>query len=172
MRLAVLALLMACTSPPSPPTAPMTPTDVAVTPAASSSATNPVGTGDEPVTPAPVRTDRPPSEPMTTFTVPTPSASASAAPPFPGGPVFDRGAAARALGTVNVQSCAQPGQPTGAGHVTVTFDPSGGVSAASVDGGPFPGTPVGGCIANKFRGASIPPFAGPPVRVGKSFSIQ
>lgn len=91
--------------------------------------------------------------------------SASSAP-------FDRGAAAAALGAVNVQSCKKPDGPTGAGHVTVTFGPDGQVQSAVVDSGPFPGTPVGGCIAGRFRGAHVPPFGGAPVRVGKSFTIN
>jgi predicted Zn finger-like uncharacterized protein len=85
---------------------------------------------------------------------------------------FDRGAAAGALGSVNVQSCAKPGGPTGSGHVTVTFSPDGSVKSAEIDGGPFPGTPVGGCIAGKYRGVHVPPFAGANVRVGKSFTLN
>jgi predicted Zn finger-like uncharacterized protein len=85
---------------------------------------------------------------------------------------FDRGAAAAALGAVNVQSCKKPDGPTGSGHVTVTFGPDGGVQSAVVDSGPFPGTPVGGCIAGKYRGAHVPAFGGAPVRVGKSFTIN
>ncbi len=85
---------------------------------------------------------------------------------------FDRGAAAAALGGVNVQSCKKADGPTGSGHVTVTFQPDGSVQSAVVDSGPFPGTPVGGCIAGKYRGAHVPAFGGAPVRVGKSFSIN
>jgi predicted Zn finger-like uncharacterized protein len=85
---------------------------------------------------------------------------------------FDRGAAQGALGGVNVQSCKKPDGPTGSGHVKITFAPNGSVSSAVVDGGPFPGTPVGGCIAGKFRGAHVPPFGGGPVSVGKSFTIN
>lgn len=85
---------------------------------------------------------------------------------------FDRGAASAALGGINVQGCKKADGPTGSGHVKVTFDPSGSVSSAVVDSGPFPGTPVGGCIAGKFRGAHIPAFSGGPVSVGKSFSIN
>ena len=85
---------------------------------------------------------------------------------------FDRGAAQGALGGVNVQSCKKPDGPTGSGHVKITFAPNGSVSSAVVDGGPFPGTPVGGCIAGKFRGAHVPSFSGGPVSVGKSFTIN
>ena len=85
---------------------------------------------------------------------------------------FNRGAASSALSRVNVQSCKRAGGPTGAGHVTITFAPSGSVKTATVDRGPFPGTSTGGCIAGKYRGAHIPAFSGGPVRVGKSFSIH
>ncbi|HEY8076929.1 MAG TPA: hypothetical protein VIF62_22535, partial [Labilithrix sp.] len=85
---------------------------------------------------------------------------------------FDRGAAAGSLGSINVQSCKKGDGPTGSGHVKVTFAPNGSVSAAVVDGGPFPGTPVGGCIAGKFRGAHVPAFAGGAVTVGKSFAVN
>lgn len=85
---------------------------------------------------------------------------------------FDRGAAQGALGGVNVQSCKKPDGPTGSGHVKITFAPNGSVSSAVVDSGPFPGTPVGGCIAGKFRGAHVPAFSGGPVSVGKSFTIN
>ena len=85
---------------------------------------------------------------------------------------FDRGAAAAALGGVNVQSCKKPDGPTGSGHVMVTFAPDGSVSSAVIDGGPYPGTAVGGCIAGKYRGARVPAFGGAPVRVGKSFTIN
>ncbi len=85
---------------------------------------------------------------------------------------FDRGAAAAALGGVNVQSCKKPDGPTGSGHVTVTFGPDGSVQKAEVDQPPYQGTPVGGCIAGKYRGAHVPSFGGAPVRVGKSFTIN
>jgi predicted Zn finger-like uncharacterized protein len=85
---------------------------------------------------------------------------------------FDRGAAAAALGAVNVQSCKKADGPTGSGHVTVTFQPDGQVQAAVIDSGPFPGTSVGGCIAGKYRGAHVPAFGGAPVRVGKSFTLN
>ena len=52
---------------------------------------------------------------------------------------------------------------------TVTAAP---IPAAVIDGGSFPGTPVGGCIAGKYRGAHVPAFGGAPVRVGKSFTVN
>jgi predicted Zn finger-like uncharacterized protein len=85
---------------------------------------------------------------------------------------FDRGAAAGALGGVNVQSCKKPDGPTGSGHVKVTFSPDGSVSSAVVDAAPYQGTGVGGCIAGKYRAARVPAFSGGPVSVGKSFTIN
>ncbi|NOU33165.1 MAG: hypothetical protein HOO96_35145 [Polyangiaceae bacterium] len=99
------------------------------------------------------------------------SKPAAAAPAEATAP-FDRGAAAAALGAVNVQSCKKPDGPTGSGHVKVTFGPSGAVSSATADAPPFAGTPVGGCVAGKFRGVKIPAFAGSSVSVGKSFTIN
>jgi hypothetical protein len=54
----------------------------------------------------------------------------------------------------------------------VTFSPNGSVASASVDGPPFAGTSVGGCIAAAFRGAHIPAYDGPPQPVSKSVSIN
>lgn len=99
------------------------------------------------------------------------TAAPAAAPAPASGAPFDRGAAAASLGSINVASCKKPDGPTGSGHVNVTFEPSGSVSSAVVDSGPYPGTPVGGCIAGKFRGARVPPFGGSPVKVGKSFTL-
>jgi len=87
-------------------------------------------------------------------------------------PPFDRAAASAALANVNVQSCKKPNGPKGAGHVNVTFGPSGAVSEAQADTAPFAGTAVGGCVASKYRGAHVPAFSGPPVTIGKSFSID
>jgi hypothetical protein len=85
---------------------------------------------------------------------------------------FDRGAAAASLGAVKVASCKKPDGPTGSGHVSVTFSPDGSVQSAVVDQPPFAGTPVGGCVAGKFRGARVPAFGGGNVKVGKSFVIN
>ena len=86
---------------------------------------------------------------------------------------FDRGAAARTLGSVNVQRCNRPGGKHGAGHVTITFAPvNGHVISVVVDAGPFSGTPEGACVAALFRAAAVPPFCGPQsITVGKSFAI-
>jgi hypothetical protein len=83
---------------------------------------------------------------------------------------FDRGAAARALGQVDVDECRRFDGPSGSGHVVVVFAPEGNVQHASVDP-PFAGTARGACVAAKFAAARVPPFQGAPVRVGKSFVV-
>src|SRR5512132_4156586 len=91
-----------------------------------------------------------------------------------GGKEFDRAAAMSALGGAAgaAKGCKKPDGPTGSGKVRVTFAPSGNVTSATVEGPPFAGTPVGGCIASAFRGAHVPAFEGSPVAVSKSFSIN
>jgi len=84
--------------------------------------------------------------------------------------LFDRGAAAGALARIGVSQCAASGQ-VGTGHVSVTFSPSGRVSEAVVDDAVFSGTPAGRCVISAFFNASVAPFNGSPVRVGKSFTI-
>jgi len=83
---------------------------------------------------------------------------------------FDRAAAQAALFGVNVQACARPGE-TGAGHVTVTFLPSGTVGAAIVDGGPFQVGPAATCLASRFRALRVTPFVGGPASLGRSFAL-
>jgi hypothetical protein len=63
------------------------------------------------------------------------------------------------------------GGPTGEGSVTVTFDPSGRSSSATLDGPPFEATQVGECIARRFEHLTIPPFSGPSVSVRKRFQL-
>src|SRR5262249_54239022 len=97
-----------------------------------------------------------------------------APPPSAGGAQFSRSAAQSALGAAAgaARGCAKPDGPTGSGRVKVTFNPSGNVTSATVQGPPFAGTAVGGCVASAFRGARVPPFEGSPVSVTKSFNIN
>jgi len=93
---------------------------------------------------------------------------------YAGGEEFDRAAAMAALTAAAgaARGCKKDDGPTGSARVRVTFAPSGSVTSASVDGPPFAGTAVGGCIAAAFRGAHIPPFDGPPQPVSKTVSIN
>ncbi len=101
---------------------------------------------------------------------PAPAADTAAA----GGAPFSRSAAVAALNAAAgaASGCKKPDGPTGRGRVSVTFAPSGKVSSAVVEGPPFAGTSVGGCVAAAFRRATVPPFTGSPVTVHKSFTIQ
>lgn len=83
---------------------------------------------------------------------------------------FDRGAAASSLGAVSYRACELHQGVDGPGHVTVMFTNDGSVSSVEVDQGGNMKTPRGTCIADAFRAAKVPPFAGAPVRVGKSFA--
>ncbi|MDF3071902.1 MAG: hypothetical protein K0R38_7503 [Polyangiaceae bacterium] len=87
---------------------------------------------------------------------------------------FSKASAISALGSAasSAGGCKKPGGPTGVGKVQVTFAPSGRVTSATVMGSPFAGTAVGGCVAGRFRAAKVPAFAGSPVTVSKSFSIN
>ncbi len=132
---------------------------------------------------APADTSKPASgtTPSTPAAGKTPSTTAPAAkkeeeapaPVSNAGP-FSISAAQAALGSAaaSAGSCKKPGGPTGAGKVQVTFAPSGRVTSATVNGPPFAGTPVGGCVASMFRRAKVPPFNGSPVTVSKSFSVN
>ncbi len=88
------------------------------------------------------------------------------------GPVFDRGAAASALSSVDLVKCKVSGGPRGSGHVSVTFAPAGSVSDVAVDGGPYVKSPVGRCIVSAFQKARVPAFTGEAVKVGKAFRID
>ncbi len=110
------------------------------------------------------------SEPTPT---PAPTATA-AADPGSGGRDFNKGAATTALSAAagRAKGCKTADGPTGSASVRVVFAPSGNVTSANVQGPPFAGTPVGGCIASAFRGASVPPFDGSPVAVSKTVNIN
>ncbi len=94
--------------------------------------------------------------------------------PASSGPGFNKSAAVSALGAAaaNAAACKKPGGPVGKGKMTVTFSTSGRAIGAKITGGPFGGTPVGGCVVQTFRRARVPKFSGKPVTVTKSFRIN
>ena len=96
------------------------------------------------------------------------------APPPADAQPFSKASAISALGAAasSAGSCKKPGGPTGPGKATVTFAPSGRVTTATVAGGSYAGTGVGGCVASVFRRAHVPPFSGSAVTVSKSFQIN
>lgn len=114
-----------------------------------------------------------PSASDTVATAAAPPAAASVESPEPEPGYFNRPAAISALNAAAgaISGCAEPDGPRGTGRVSVTFAPTGRVTWANIEGPPFAGTSVGGCIAARFRAASVPPFAGSPITVHKSFSL-
>jgi predicted Zn finger-like uncharacterized protein len=104
-----------------------------------------------------------------------PAAPAAPAAPAPAsGADFDRAAAMSALSAAATaaQSCKKADGPTGSGRIAVTFANSGAATTAAVEGPPFAGTPVGGCVAARFRGVHVPAYGGATVTVHKTFSIN
>jgi predicted Zn finger-like uncharacterized protein len=101
-------------------------------------------------------------------------AAPAAAPAAASGADFDRAAAISALSAAATaaQSCKKADGPTGSGKVAVTFANNGSATTANVEGPPFAGTPVGGCVAARFRGVHVPPFGGGTVTVRKTFFIN
>jgi predicted Zn finger-like uncharacterized protein len=118
--------------------------------------------------------DKPKPEEKPPEEKPAPKAEEKPAPAAAAGKEFDRAAALSALSSAasSARGCKKPDGPTGSGKVKVTFAPSGNVTSSTVDGPPFAGTPVGGCVASAFRGAHVPPFDGAPVSVSKTFNIN
>jgi hypothetical protein len=81
-----------------------------------------------------------------------------------------QGSLASATGAAS--TCNDASGPSGMARVSITFAPSGRVTQAVVDGPPFAGTPLGSCIASKFRAASVPAFRGGPVTVKQTVHIR
>jgi hypothetical protein len=94
-------------------------------------------------------------------------------PPAVGTAPIDKAAVASAMGAAaSAAAGCKPADGTGGvARVSVTFATSGRATQALVNGPPFAGTPTGGCIAAKFRSATIPPFSGDPVTAHKTVSF-
>jgi hypothetical protein len=94
-------------------------------------------------------------------------------PDPPAGPPFDRGAAAAALGRMDLATCVKPSRAV-TFHMTVTFAATGHVSSAIVDSDTS-GSLLASekqCMTDRMKASvSIPKFGGAPVRVGKSYSV-
>jgi hypothetical protein len=91
----------------------------------------------------------------------------------PEGPAFNTAAARAALeeAALGAASCKDIDAPSGPARLAVTFAPTGRVTTAEVESGPFVGTPAGGCLASKFRSARVPAFGGEAVTVHKTVSF-
>jgi hypothetical protein len=81
---------------------------------------------------------------------------------------FDRDAVATALKGVRLAGCADA---PGRGHVKLTIAPSGVVTEARIDRGPFTGTAEGQCIEARFREVHFAKFTGVPRTIGKAFTL-
>jgi len=164
--------------------------EASTTPATSASAAGsaaPAGSGTASATPSAANAKPPiagvPATPAAAAAAPPaavnkPAEPAAAAKPAEApapveGAAFDKNAAVAALSAAaaSAAGCKTADGPTGSGKVSVTFAPSGRATATSV-AGELAGTEVGGCVARLFRSAKVPPFAGDPVTVSKSFSVQ
>ncbi len=104
---------------------------------------------------------------------PAPEAAAAPAPVVASGP-FDRSAAAAALAeaTRAASACRKDGDPSGVANTTITFAPSGRVTAALLSGPPFAGTPTGSCIAAALRRMRVPAFEGERITVAKTIVVR
>lgn len=69
-------------------------------------------------------------------------------------------------------SCKKPDGPTGAGKARVTFRNDGSVMSSVMLGPPYEGTPVGNCVASRFKAARAPKFEGSPGVVDYGFTIS
>jgi hypothetical protein len=89
-------------------------------------------------------------------------------------PPFNNAAAQAALNEAAAASwaCRKQGDPTGSAIVIVRYAPSGRVTSATIEPGPFAGTLTGGCIATIFRKALVPPFSGDYVTVKKTVTLK
>jgi hypothetical protein len=123
----------------------------------------------------------PPEEPKTETAIDpsavppvAPSGVLPTRPPVVEKPPFDQEAAARALSQAAqaALSCRKQGDPSGSATVMVRYAPSGRVTSATVEAGPFAGTVTGGCIATTFRKAIIPAFSGDYMTVKRTVGIK
>jgi hypothetical protein len=81
-----------------------------------------------------------------------------------------------------IEACTWPDGPTGTGHITLTIASDGSTAASVPDSAPFAGTPVGVCIAEKFRAVRVPAFnctefkgvvtPVTQIKIGKRFSLS
>lgn len=103
---------------------------------------------------------------------PSAAPAASSAPPA-NLPPFNRAAAIKALGVADkdAKACKKAGGPHGTGKVIITFDTSGKITKAKVEGGHYPGSDVGKCVAAAFLKVQIPAFSGKSITAARHFEI-
>jgi hypothetical protein len=86
---------------------------------------------------------------------------------------FSRAAAAQSVNAAfdSAKACRVADGPIGTSHARITFDVNGVVIGVALEP-PYAGTPVGACVEKKLRDATVPPFEGDPVTVGRDFTLD
>jgi hypothetical protein len=86
---------------------------------------------------------------------------------------FNRIAALKVMGKAAEKAirCRGRGAPAGVARLTVTFEPSGKMSAARIFQAPYAGTPTATCIVAKIGRPEVPPFKGPPETIRVSVEL-
>jgi hypothetical protein len=86
---------------------------------------------------------------------------------------FNRIAALKVMGKAAEKAirCRGRGAPAGVARLTVTFEPSGKMSAARIFQAPYAGTPTATCIVAKIGKPEVPPFKGPPETIRVSVEL-
>jgi hypothetical protein len=103
-----------------------------------------------------------------------PSAATQRAPAKRAATGFNAKAAKAAIDAAapRLKACRHAGEPIGPASVIVTFEPSGGVSSASVTTKGYAGTRTGTCIVQRLRDVRIPAFTGAAVTVKRSVAVR
>ena len=85
---------------------------------------------------------------------------------------FDSFRASAALENVTLSTCKRDGGPIGRSYALITFHPAGFVyDVELLDGSPFAGTLVGGCIVAQFKSVRVAKFGGRARTISRSFSL-
>ncbi|MFT3766893.1 MAG: hypothetical protein QM820_15450 [Minicystis sp.] len=125
-----------------------------------------------PVKAAPAAEPTPAAAPVSTADLPMdmpviPPAPKAAEVPFSA----SSAAVAIANAGMRAQSC-KDGDASMSVPVSVTFASSGRAVRATINGGPFAGTPAGSCLAQALRNATVPSFDGEPVTVNTTVHLR
>jgi len=158
-----------------PPSASSSPTPAPAPSASSSAAAEapPSATPEpppSPATPSPVSPSAAvPTKPPSTAPTPQPTPQPST-PATPG--MFDRALAQKRLDQANgvLVACKAADGPNGKGSASVTFAPSGAVTAVGLTV-PFEGTKVGACVRGQFLRVKTTPYVGGPETMAYVFTV-
>lgn len=97
-----------------------------------------------------------------------PVASAAEDDAPPANVPFDRAAAAKAIGAVDLSACYEAPPILDAQlHMDLTLMPNGRITQATADP-PYAGTEAERCAASRFQAVRVAPWVGPPMRMGRT----